>query len=120
LQERNPELKYCILEERHEIGGTWSLFQYPGELELAENPFEEPSLILDPRHPVRFGSVHLRVRMEALDQDAFDRARLVNCRICPELCSRRRHQQEDQVSPPSKSNVLVYRVQDLESGRDRG
>ncbi|KAH8698661.1 putative flavoprotein [Talaromyces proteolyticus] len=30
LQERNPELKYCILEGRHEIGGTWSLFQYPG------------------------------------------------------------------------------------------
>ncbi|KAJ5820582.1 hypothetical protein N7474_006173 [Penicillium riverlandense] len=30
LQERNPELSYCIVEERHEIGGTWSLFQYPG------------------------------------------------------------------------------------------
>ncbi|GFG19170.1 hypothetical protein IFM5058_09781 [Aspergillus udagawae] len=30
LQERNPELNYCIVEERHEIGGTWSLFQYPG------------------------------------------------------------------------------------------
>ncbi|CAP97010.1 hypothetical protein E8E15_001170 [Penicillium rubens] len=30
LQERNPELSYCILEERHEIGGTWSLFRYPG------------------------------------------------------------------------------------------
>lgn len=22
LQERNPELSYCILEARHEIGGT--------------------------------------------------------------------------------------------------
>jgi cation diffusion facilitator CzcD-associated flavoprotein CzcO len=31
LQERNPELSYCIVEERHEIGGTWSLFQYPGK-----------------------------------------------------------------------------------------
>ncbi|KAF3401646.1 FAD-containing monooxygenase EthA [Penicillium rolfsii] len=30
LQERNPDLSYCIVEERHEIGGTWSLFQYPG------------------------------------------------------------------------------------------
>ncbi|GFF50278.1 FAD-containing monooxygenase EthA [Aspergillus udagawae] len=30
LQERNPNLTYCILEARHEIGGTWSLFQYPG------------------------------------------------------------------------------------------
>ncbi|KAL1588257.1 hypothetical protein WHR41_03093 [Cladosporium halotolerans] len=30
LQERNPELSYIILEGRHEVGGTWSLFQYPG------------------------------------------------------------------------------------------
>lgn len=30
LQERNPELSYIILEGRHEIGGTWSLFKYPG------------------------------------------------------------------------------------------
>ncbi|KAE8393755.1 hypothetical protein BDV23DRAFT_191201 [Aspergillus alliaceus] len=30
LQEQNPNLSYCILEARHEIGGTWSLFQYPG------------------------------------------------------------------------------------------
>jgi cation diffusion facilitator CzcD-associated flavoprotein CzcO len=30
LQERNPHLSYVILEGRHEIGGTWSLFKYPG------------------------------------------------------------------------------------------
>ena len=30
LQEKNPELSFTILEGRHEIGGTWSLFQYPG------------------------------------------------------------------------------------------
>ncbi|OAL24828.1 hypothetical protein AYO22_05617 [Fonsecaea multimorphosa] len=30
LQVRNPDLSYCILESRHEVGGTWSLFQYPG------------------------------------------------------------------------------------------
>ena len=30
LQERCPELSYVILEGRHEIGGTWSLFTYPG------------------------------------------------------------------------------------------
>ncbi|EMC91333.1 hypothetical protein BAUCODRAFT_80118 [Baudoinia panamericana UAMH 10762] len=30
LQERNPELSYTILEGRHEMGGTWSLFKYPG------------------------------------------------------------------------------------------
>lgn len=30
LQERCQHLTYCILEGRHEAGGTWSLFQYPG------------------------------------------------------------------------------------------
>jgi cation diffusion facilitator CzcD-associated flavoprotein CzcO len=30
LQERLPHLSYIILEGRHEIGGTWSLFKYPG------------------------------------------------------------------------------------------
>ena len=30
LQERNPELSYIVLEGRHEMGGTWSLFKYPG------------------------------------------------------------------------------------------
>ena len=43
LQERNPELSYCILEERHEIGGTWSLFRYPGELESTEFPLQQAS-----------------------------------------------------------------------------
>ena len=30
LQERHPNLSYCIVEARHEMGGTWSLFKYPG------------------------------------------------------------------------------------------
>src|SRR5579871_2360856 len=30
LQERNPEYSFTILEGRDDIGGTWSLFQYPG------------------------------------------------------------------------------------------
>ncbi|KAJ3497657.1 hypothetical protein NLG97_g1733 [Lecanicillium saksenae] len=30
LKERNPNLTYCIVEARAEIGGTWSLFKYPG------------------------------------------------------------------------------------------
>ncbi|KAF2166712.1 hypothetical protein M409DRAFT_22768 [Zasmidium cellare ATCC 36951] len=30
LQEKNPGLTYTILESRHEVGGTWSLFKYPG------------------------------------------------------------------------------------------
>lgn len=36
LQERlGLDLRYCILEGRHEIGGTWSLFQYPGKCSLS-------------------------------------------------------------------------------------
>ncbi|WP_440712406.1 flavin-containing monooxygenase [Gordonia sp. FQ] len=30
LRERNPELKYLIVENRERIGGTWDLFRYPG------------------------------------------------------------------------------------------
>lgn len=37
LQERlDQDLRYCILEGRHEIGGTWSLFQYPGKCFLSQ------------------------------------------------------------------------------------
>lgn len=31
LKEANPHLTYAIVEGRHEIGGTWSLFTYPGK-----------------------------------------------------------------------------------------
>ena len=30
LERKNPEKSYKIFEARHEIGGTWSLFKYPG------------------------------------------------------------------------------------------
>ncbi len=30
IQDGLPGSKYAILEARHEIGGTWSLFKYPG------------------------------------------------------------------------------------------
>ena len=30
LQEGVPDYSYTILEARHELGGTWSLFKYPG------------------------------------------------------------------------------------------
>lgn len=53
LQERNPELSYCILEERHKIGGTWSLFKYPGQLKSVEALLQKPPLTLKPfRRPI--------------------------------------------------------------------
>lgn len=30
IQEALPQYSYSIFESRHEIGGTWSLFKYPG------------------------------------------------------------------------------------------
>lgn len=30
LRERNPDLKYLMVERRERIGGTWDLFRYPG------------------------------------------------------------------------------------------
>src|SRR5271170_5317117 len=30
LQERNPKIRYMILEGRATLGGTWDLFRYPG------------------------------------------------------------------------------------------
>src|SRR6201996_2411582 len=30
LTERNPHLRYVVLERRAQIGGTWDLFRYPG------------------------------------------------------------------------------------------
>ena len=30
VQEAFPDVKYTIFESRSEIGGTWSLFKYPG------------------------------------------------------------------------------------------
>ena len=30
IQEGLPDYSYAVLEARHEIGGTWSLFKYPG------------------------------------------------------------------------------------------
>jgi cation diffusion facilitator CzcD-associated flavoprotein CzcO len=30
LTERNPHLRYVVLERREQIGGTWDLFRYPG------------------------------------------------------------------------------------------
>lgn len=38
LQELHPELKYCLLEARDEIGGTWSFFKYPGRSLIGNDP----------------------------------------------------------------------------------
>ena len=31
MKTKFPEQSFCILERREEVGGTWSLFKYPGK-----------------------------------------------------------------------------------------
>lgn len=53
LQSTLPHVKYAILEARHEVGGTWSLFKYPGirsdsdlhTYGFAFNPWNKPNPI---------------------------------------------------------------------------
>lgn len=55
IQERCPELSYSILEMRETLGGTWSLFQYPGirsdsdmfTLGYKFRPWQDPRTIAD-------------------------------------------------------------------------
>ncbi|KAK3216337.1 hypothetical protein GRF29_8g2995921 [Pseudopithomyces chartarum] len=53
IQESLPHVSYTILEGRHELGGTWSLFKYPGIRSDSDlhtygfsfNPWEKPNPI---------------------------------------------------------------------------
>lgn len=50
-----PDKRYAILERRHEIGGTWSLFNYPGirsdsdmySFGFSFRPWTEPKILAD-------------------------------------------------------------------------
>lgn len=79
LQESHPDLTYCILEERHEIGGTWSLFQYPGEICWADRLLSGlVAKTIECRDTVRLRFIHVWLCMASLDSEALDRARLVD------------------------------------------
>jgi len=55
LQTRCPNLSYTIFEGRHELGGTWSLFKYPGirsdsdlhTFGFSWEPWNQPSAIAE-------------------------------------------------------------------------
>src|SRR6516225_4849516 len=55
LQTRCPDKRYCILEARDRIGGTWDLFRYPGvrsdsdmyTLGYSFRPWTRPKAIAD-------------------------------------------------------------------------
>ncbi|EFY91896.1 monooxygenase, putative [Metarhizium acridum CQMa 102] len=74
LQERNPELSYCIVDGRHEIGGTWSLFQYPGIRSDSDlYTFGFPWRIWEDKQPIAHGSLILKYLKESAAEAGIDR-----------------------------------------------
>ena len=43
IAERNPGLRYVILERRAQIGGTWDVFRYPGDMFSSIKNFHQPN-----------------------------------------------------------------------------
>ncbi|KAG5953522.1 hypothetical protein E4U53_005297 [Claviceps sorghi] len=82
LQERNPHLSYCIVDGRHEIGGTWSLFQYPGirsdsdlyTFGFAWRPWED-------NQPIARGPLILKYLKESASQEGIDKHIKFNHRV---------------------------------------
>ena len=58
IRERNPQLRYAILERRERLGGTWDLFRYPGVRSDSDiftlcfpwEPWTRPEMIADGDH----------------------------------------------------------------------
>ncbi|KAK2593085.1 hypothetical protein QQS21_009215 [Conoideocrella luteorostrata] len=74
LQERNPELSYCIVEGRHEIGGTWSLFKYPGIRSDSDlYTFGFPWRPWEEKQPIAHGSVILKYLKESAAEEGIDK-----------------------------------------------
>ncbi|MGH3959156.1 flavin-containing monooxygenase [Mycobacterium sp.] len=58
IRERNPQLRFAILERRWHLGGTWDLFRYPGVRSDSDiytlcfpwEPWTRPEMIVDGEH----------------------------------------------------------------------
>jgi cation diffusion facilitator CzcD-associated flavoprotein CzcO len=58
IRERNPQLRFTILERRERLGGTWDLFRYPGVRSDSDiytlcfpwEPWTRPEMIVDGEH----------------------------------------------------------------------
>lgn len=58
IRERNPQLRFVILERREQLGGTWDLFRYPGVRSDSDiytlcfpwEPWTRPEMIVDGQH----------------------------------------------------------------------
>jgi cation diffusion facilitator CzcD-associated flavoprotein CzcO len=57
IRERNPQLRFTVLERRQQLGGTWDLFRYPGVRSDSDiftlcfpwEPWTRPETIVDGR-----------------------------------------------------------------------
>jgi len=58
IRERNPQLRFAILERRERLGGTWDLYRYPGVRSDSDiftlcfpwEPWTRPEMIVDGSH----------------------------------------------------------------------
>lgn len=58
IRERNPQIRFAILERRENLGGTWDLFRYPGVRSDSDiytlcfpwEPWTRPEMIADGPH----------------------------------------------------------------------
>ena len=74
IQTRCPNLSYTILEGRHELGGTWSLFKYPGirsdsdlhTFGFSWEPWNQPSAIAEADLITQY--LHSTVKKHHLDE----------------------------------------------------
>ncbi|KAG5983904.1 hypothetical protein E4U55_006816 [Claviceps digitariae] len=82
LQERNPDLSYCIVEGRHEIGGTWSLFNYPGIRSDSDlYTFGFPWRPWEAEQPIARGPLILKYLNESAAQEGIDKHIKFNHRV---------------------------------------
>ncbi|KAG6009233.1 hypothetical protein E4U43_000030 [Claviceps pusilla] len=82
LQERNPDLSYCVLEGRHETGGTWSLFKYPGIRSDSDlYTFGFPWRPWEAKQPIARGPLILDYLQESAAQTGIDKKIKFNHRV---------------------------------------
>ncbi|RDA92085.1 hypothetical protein CP533_3590 [Ophiocordyceps camponoti-saundersi (nom. inval.)] len=111
LREAHPELSFCILEARHELGGTWSVYKYPGvqpDIDLhaygfAWYPWRRDSaiapggLILDYIKEAAAGfddNIRLNHRVKHMHWSTARRTWTLDVTVCP-------------LSPPSSSSLTM-------------
>ncbi len=90
-----PAKTWAIVEARETLGGTWDLFRYPG-------------------HPLRFRPLHLRLRLQAVDEPQGDRRRRRDPRLSPRGCGRAWRRRQNPLSAQGRRRRLGQRRRALD------